>query len=252
MTTTPYAGFRGPTRRVPRPRRRRTLLVTITVALAVLAGGSNLAARGLLHHRIAAAVTGPLKGDVDVSVSGGPALLQIFDKHLPSVEISSDDAQLNGITGIGMDVTLDDVRVGGSGASAGTVTRSHADISIPTAGIQHRLQGSIQRITVTDVRTDPSSHTLQIVLGSDLGLVTLRPQIDSGRVGLTVVSVQFLGRAAPERLTDRIRQSLTSDPASGKDKSYPLGLKATSVDVTSAGLHITLDGGHASLSKGTG
>lgn len=67
--------------------------------------------------------------------------------------------------------------------------------------------------------------------------------MQNGRPTLHLEDAEILGSPAPAGLVDRFQDCL-SDRA-GVD--HPLGLKATSLDVTDTGLDVTLTGGPTQL-----
>uniref|UniRef100_A0AAU2AG31 DUF2993 domain-containing protein n=1 Tax=Streptomyces sp. NBC_00093 TaxID=2975649 RepID=A0AAU2AG31_9ACTN len=104
--------------------------------------------------------------------------------------------------------------------------------------------GSGGRLPVSAVRLHDAADTLTLVLGQGgLGEATLRPQLQNGRPTLHLEDAEILGSPAPAGLVDRFQDCL-SDRA-GVD--HPLGLKATSLDVTDTGLDVTLTGGPTQL-----
>ncbi|MFF4585803.1 DUF2993 domain-containing protein [Streptomyces sp. NPDC001388] len=224
--------------------RYRTASVAVT-ALAVLllaATVAEVAARGLLRGRMATAADRVLGDGSDVHVDGGPALLDLFDRHIDAVTVSSDHATVGRIPDVSVRARLDDIRL--TGNASGTVARTQADVEIPAASLQSLAAGSGGRLPVSAVRLDDAADTLTLVLGrGGLGEATLRPQLQNGRVTLHLEDAEILGSPAPAGFVDRIQDGL-SDRA-GLD--YPLGLKATSLDVTDTGLDVALTGGPTRL-----
>ncbi|MHC3467439.1 LmeA family phospholipid-binding protein [Streptomyces sp. 7R007] len=226
-------------------RRHRALTLTAAaLALTLLfAGAAELAARALLHSRLAAAVGRALgkDGDVRVDITGGPALLDLYERHLDAVTVTGDHAVLGPVPDVSVRARLDDVRL--SGHRSGTVAHTHADVEVPTGSLRDMTSGAGGRLRVSAVRADATSGTLTLDLDGGLGRATLKPRLKDGRVALDLQSADVLGAPAPAALVDRIRGRL----AQRADVAYPLGLKATAVDVTDEGLSITLDGGRTRL-----
>jgi hypothetical protein len=211
------------------------VLLTTTVA--------ELAARTLLHRRLSAAVGRTLGKDTDVDIGGGPALLDLFERHLDAITITvtSGHATLGHIPDVSVQASLDYVRL--TGDHSGTVARTHADVEVPAASLQNMTTQTDGRLPVTDVRLDDQADTITLDLQGGLGRATLQPRLQDGRVTLRLEDAEILGSPAPAAVVDRIQHGLTDHT----DADYPLGLKATAVDVTSTGLTITLDGGPTRL-----
>ncbi|MET8953561.1 LmeA family phospholipid-binding protein [Streptomyces sp. NPDC004393] len=222
--------------------RRHRTVTALALALLLTAAGAELTARTLLHARLATVAGRVLGKGSDIRVEGGPALLDLWERHLDAVTVRSEHARLGRIPDVAVRARLDDIRL--TGGQAGTVARTHAEVAVPAASLQALAAPSGTRIPVTGVRPDPGAGTITLDLGqSGLAQVTLRPRLKDGRVTLAVDSAEVLGGPAPVALVDRIRDTLSD--RSGTD--YPLGLKATALDVTASGLDVTLAGGHARL-----
>lgn len=228
-------------------RRHRAAAVTSVVLTVVLltAAVAELAARTLLHSRLSTVAGRALGRGSAVDIEGGPALLALFDRHLDAVTISNDDATLGRIPGVSVRARLEDPRL--TADRSGTVARTHADVEVPAAALQHMAGTPDGRLPVTAVHLDDRADTVTLDLGrGGLGQATLRPRLQDGRVTLHLAGVEILGSPAPARLVDRIQNGLTS--RTGVD--YPLGLKATTLDVTTRGLAVGLDAGPARLPAG--
>lgn len=224
-----------------RPHRAVSVTATALVLLLLTTTVAELAARTLLHSRLSAAVGRTLGKDTDVDIDGGPALLDLFERHLDAITVTSGHATLGQIPDVSLQARLDDVRL--TGDHSGTVARTHADVEIPAASLQNMTTQTDGRLPVTDVRLDDQADTITLDLQGGLGRATLQPRLQDGRVTLRLDDAEILGSPAPAAVVDRIQHRLTDRT----NADYPLGLKATAVDVTSTGLTITLDGGPARL-----
>ncbi|MEU4092680.1 LmeA family phospholipid-binding protein [Streptomyces sp. NPDC026673] len=230
-------------------RRARTLLGG-AVATAVLAcGAGELTARHVIDQRVAAAagrVLGVAPDRVAVDTGGGPALLALAHRRLDRVELSGDDVTVGRLTGASVRVRMDGLRFGAEPA----VSATHADVRVPAgsaaAGSGDTRDDGDGGLPVSAVVPDPATGTLRLELGGGIGRVTVRPVLRDGRVALTVTGAEFLGRDAAPAVADRIERRLAERAPRGR---YPLALRATSVEVTSGGLHVTLDGGRAALPR---
>ncbi|MFE6283660.1 DUF2993 domain-containing protein [Streptomyces sp. NPDC057877] len=228
------------------PRRRRFAAALLVAGLLLTGTVAELAARALVGGRIEDAVGRRLGEDADVDIDGGPMLLALYDRRLDAVTVSSDDATLGRIEGVQVEARLYDVRLRGG---SGTVARTEADVGVPPAALQSLAGasggqgGARARLEVSGVRTDAEADTVGLVLNGGLGEVTLRPRVEDGRVVLHVDEVSVFGRPAPAALVERFQDTL----GQREDRAYPLGMKATALDVDDSGLHVTLTGGRARL-----
>ncbi|MER8010341.1 LmeA family phospholipid-binding protein [Streptomyces sp. NPDC094149] len=225
-------------------RRHRAVSFTALALTVVLlaATAAELAARTLLQDRLATAAGRALGKDSTVDIDGGPALLALLDRHLDAVTISNDHATLGRIPDVSVRARLQDVRL--TGKRAGTVAAIHAAVEVPATSLQDLTGTKVSRLPVTDVHLDEKTDTITLGLGqASLGQATVQPRLEDGRVTLHLENAEVLGRPAPPRLVDRIQNTLTTRTAA----DYPLGLKATSLDVTPTGLSIGLDAGRTRL-----
>jgi hypothetical protein len=111
---------------------------------------------------------------------------------------------------------------------------------VPAVSLQSLATTPNGRLPVSGVRLDAQADTLTLVIGQGgLGEATLKPELRNGHLSLRLEDAEILGKPAPAALVDRIQHDL----ADRTDIAYPLGLKATSVDVTETGLDVTLAGG---------
>ncbi|MFE7442758.1 DUF2993 domain-containing protein [Streptomyces chartreusis] len=224
-------------------RHRAAALASTALAVVLLtATTAELVARTLLHSRMAAVAGTALGKGTAVDIEGGPAILALFDRHIDAVTITNDHAALGRIPGVSVHARLEDLRL--TADRSGTVARTHADVTVPAASLQRMAGTSDSRLPVTAVRLDDQADTVTLDLGQGgLGQATLQPRLQDGRVALHLADVEILGSPAPPRLVDRIQDTLTT--RNGAD--YPLGLKATKLDVTATGLTVSLDAGPTRL-----
>ncbi|WP_432197136.1 LmeA family phospholipid-binding protein [Streptomyces sp. bgisy027] len=224
-------------------RHRAAALTSAALAVVLLtATAAELVARTLLHSRLAAVADTALGKGTAVDIEGGPALLALFDRQIDAVTISNDHAVLGRIPGVSVHARLEDLRL--TADRSGTVARTHADVTVPAASLQRMADTSDGRLPVTAVHLDDQADTVTLDLGQGgLGQATIQPRLQDGRVSLHLADVEILGSPAPPRLMDRIQDRLTS--RNGAD--YPLGLKASTLDVTAEGLAVGLDAGPTRL-----
>ncbi|MFD9516514.1 DUF2993 domain-containing protein [Streptomyces sp. NPDC059979] len=224
---------------------RRHLVLTVTTAVAlvtvVAAGAGELTARNMIENRIAKAAP-TLGGTLAVGVPGAWALWDLAQASIPRIDISSDDARLGPLSHVRVRARLDDVRLG----DRATVAGAHAQVTASTQSLAAAIRSAAPSVSVSAVTTDPATGTILAAVGpGGAGQLTLRPVLADGKVTLAVDGLTVFGRSVP---TDRFG---TGDgalaPEAGAPKDYPLGLKATSVDVRTDGLHVSLTGGPSTL-----
>jgi hypothetical protein len=223
--------------RLALPRRRRAVAVATVLAVMALtaAGTGEYAAGRLIRDRIAAAAPG-LGADLSVTEAGS-ALWDVVRQQIPRLDLTSDDATLGRLGPVDVQVRLDDVRFGGS---APTVGDASAAVTVPLQSVADSVQAAVPSATVDGVTADPAAGTLRVMLGPG-GVVqlTLRPSLTDGRVGVTAVSADIFGEAMS---ADRLA-TLTSGLDRRAQHAYPLGLRATSVQVDADGLRVELTAG---------
>ncbi|MET9121353.1 DUF2993 domain-containing protein [Streptomyces sp. NPDC004528] len=215
--------------------RRRTVTALACAGLLVaLPAVGELVARAELRHRIRTAVTSRVPaGSLAIGLSSRPALLQLADRRLPFVELDATHARVGRIPDASFHARLAGVRLTGGDRHA-EVASARVTVLVPPAA----LAGDSGGLPVTGVRTDPRRGTVTLLFGQGgLGSVTVRPGVTSGRVRMTVTSVEIMGRAAPEAVARRVRDAVAgrAGPA-----DYPLGLRATSARVEGDGVHVAL------------
>jgi len=215
-----------------------SITAVVLAALLLIVTAAELTARGLLEGRLAATVDRKLGQGSEVDIDGGPALLDLLERHLDAVTVSSDHVTVGRVPDVSVHARLDDLRL--TGDHSGTVARTHAEVEVPAASLESLVTAPNGRLPVSGVRLDAQADTLTLALGQGgLGEATLKPELRNGHLSLRLEDAEILGNPAPTALVDRIQKNLTDRT----DTAYPLGLKATSVDVTETGLDVTLAGG---------
>jgi len=225
---------------------RRHLALTVTTAVVTVAvlgtGLAEFTARHIIQSRIEHAAALALGSDVTMSEGGDWALWDLAHKRIPRLDISSDDARLGPLAQVSVHAQLNDVHLGGTP----TVSSTQVQVTASMQSIADAIHNAAPSVAVTSVTTDPASGT--IIAGVDpggIGQLTLHPQLTDGKVTLAVDGLTVFGRSVPTRRLGMAKAGLGT--ASGPQKAYPLGLKATSVTVQPDGLHITLNGGPSTL-----
>ncbi|MFD3812766.1 DUF2993 domain-containing protein [Rhodococcus sp. NPDC058639] len=223
--------------------RKRTRLVTIAVvlvaALVAVLVGAEVYVRNRATTCLAQSFESELGTGVDVDLSWKPVLLQLVDKQVPSVTLDSDDTAFGPAEEMQVHAVVRNVDLRDSAEGAGTIGSSSAEVTWPTRGILATVQAQSVGALVSDVTADPGAGTLTFVVGGDgLAEFTVRPTVTDGAVAVQTVDASVLGFGLPTALVDGIVEILTSGL-----QQYPLGMKATAVSVTDAGVELTLEGG---------
>jgi LmeA-like phospholipid-binding len=225
-------------------RRHRAAAIAASVALVavVAAGTGEFTARNIIQSRIAKAV--PALGSVAVSESGS-ALWDVMNKHISSVNITSSNAHFGPLSQVSVQARLDNVRLGGKAMMSG----AHAEFTIPAQSIGDAVQAAVPSIPVASVATDPASGMIAVAVGpGGIGQLMLHPVITGGKLSLPVAGLAVMGRSLPPGSLGKAGRGL--GPVSGVQRAYPLGLKATSLQVLPDGLQVTLSGGPGILGSG--
>ena len=172
---------------------RQTITLLAVIAVAALAGG--LACAELYARHRADAV---LVGIAECVVSDGatisygvnpPFLWQHITGHYTNIAVHTAGDRVLSAEGMTADVTLEDVRLSGSGDSKGTIGALDATLTWTAAGIKDTVAANLPGVgaLVTDVTTDPSAGTLEMAAGS--ASVTAKPIVVEGDLNLEVLAV---------------------------------------------------------------
>jgi hypothetical protein len=211
------------------------------VTLLTGAGTGEYAAGRLIRDRIATAAPG-LGADLSVA-EGGSALWDVVRQQIPRLDLTSDDATLGRLGPVDLQVRLDDVRFGGAAPSLGG---ARAAVTVPLQSVADSIQAAVPSATVDGVSADPGTGTLEVLLGpGGLFQLTLRPSLTDGQVRVAAVSADVLGQAVS---ADRLA-ALTGGLNRRVQRSYPLGLRATSVRVGADALRVELTAGPGPLKR---
>ncbi|MEE2032053.1 LmeA family phospholipid-binding protein [Rhodococcus chondri] len=223
--------------------RKRSPLVTIAVllvaALVAVLVGAEVYARNRATTCLAQSFESELGTGVDVDLSWKPVLLQLLDKQVPSVVLDSDDTAFGPAQQMQVHASVHDVDLRDSAEGAGTIGSSSAEVEWPTSGILATVQNQPVGSLVTDVTADEAAGTLKFTVGGNgLAEFTARPVVTDGLITVETTDATILGIGLPTALVDGVVQILTAGL-----QQYPLGMQATSVDVTDSSVQLTLEGG---------
>jgi hypothetical protein len=225
---------------VPTKRRLRKplviLLIVVVLGAVVLAGlvGGEAYARTQAESKLAHAVACQAKDSATVNFGAMPPVLwQVITNHFTNISVHTAGNQLGTAKGMKADVTVQDVDLdntpGRLGALDGTITW-------PTQGIKETVAQKISEFTVKTVTTHASDGTIE--LKGTLITVILKPQVNSGKLSVQVVSVNvgkgFL--SFPLGKEKEKAQAKVDDMINKFSDRAPLGIHVDSVQVTDSGI----------------
>jgi hypothetical protein len=213
------------------------ILVLVIVAALGIAGlvGGELYARNRADNVVATATECVIQDHVNkVSFGSTPFLWQHITGHYRDISIQTAGNNIREAKQMTADINIDDVDLHGNADSKGTIGALDATIGWKSDGIQETVQDAIPFIggLVQSVSTDPGSGTIVLSGALGLGSVTVKPQTDDGKLLLQVVKVTALGAVVPHETAQAALDTFSSTLI----KSYPLGIHADSVQVTTDGV----------------
>lgn len=217
----------------------------VALSIAGLLGG-ELWARNRADTVVAQVVQCIVQDQVDVSFGARPFLLQYATQDYSGISIKTAGNQIGAAKGMQVDLNIDNVKLQDTANSKGTIGSLVANINWSSAGIKQTVQSAMPLLgaIVTDVTTSPSDGTITLV--GALGSVVAKPQVADGGLTLQVQSVTGLGFTLPKEVVQPALDAFTSALTS----SYPLGIKADSVQVTQNGVQSEFSTQNASIPQG--
>lgn len=228
---------------VGRPRRKRSdvrvrgVVATAVVVLVVGAGlaVTDVALRAAAEQRLAEPAGATLGAPSQVTIGGGPFLLQLARGRLDDVRVTADQAVLD-------EGTVTDVRLAATGVTTGEpYTAESATVSgtVPTALIRDRI--AARGLDVDVAVADGGLRASGEVMGAPWG-VTLVPRVaDGGRLVVDLTAADVGGLEVPvELLPASVREAVSGMevPVSG----LPNGLALRDAAVVEGGVAITATG----------
>ncbi|WP_369633855.1 DUF2993 domain-containing protein [Nocardia sp. JMUB6875] len=222
----------------PRNRKKTLLIVGLVVALLLAGGlaGGEAYARNRAEKCISSQFEASMGSKIDVSFGWKPLLLTAFDHKVSRVNVDSDDVKFGSAQGMVVHSVFDDVEYSSDGREL-TIGSSNADVTWSTDGITKTLGG-----LVSATATDPNSGTLSFSVLAGLAQLQVKPKIVGDKIEVDTMQASLLGFGLPTDLVSGIVQALTESL-----QTYPMGLQPTKVEVTNSGLHVTLQGGHTTV-----
>jgi len=226
------------------PRRRRgffrdplhILLACIIAISLILAGliGAELYARHVVNNKVAQAVACELKDQTTVSFAATPLLLwQLATKHFTNISVSTAGNQIGDSKGMKINVNVRDVRLEPTGDSAGTVGAIDGVMTWTADGIRQSVQNAspvLGPFVTNSVVTHPADGTIEFK--GMLDNIAAKPVVSGNELRLEIVSFNALGFTLPKESAQTALDTLTSNLI----KTYPLGIRPDSVQVTPTGV----------------
>ncbi|MGV0849738.1 LmeA family phospholipid-binding protein [Mycolicibacterium phlei] len=221
-----------------KPRRRRartmTILATVLIVVALLAGGlavGELYARNRADGVLTEVAECVTEDGVTISFGVNPPFLwQHLTGHYTNISVTSDGNRVQSADGMTAEVTLEDVRLEGTGDAKGTIGSLQATLSWKSAGIKDTIAENLPGVgsLITGVRTDPAAGTVILEASGD-NSVTAKPVVENGDLNLQVLDVVGpLPKDAVQGALNELTKKLNDN--------YPLGIHADSVEVTDTGV----------------
>lgn len=222
-------------------KRNRLVIVLVVVAVLIAAvAAAEVYVRRQAENCLASEFESQLGSKVDVGLSWKPVLLQMVDKKIPSVTLSSDDTSFGPAVGMQVQAQVNDVSLEQTPDSNGTIGSSTAEVQWSTEGILATMQQQPFGSLIGNVTASPDAGTLTFSVGTG-GLIDLevRPHVTAGNtITVETTDARILGFGLPTELVDGVVQSLTEIL-----QDYPLNMAPTALTVTSEGIEVSLAGG---------
>ena len=221
-----------------------TVAAVVVVALVAVLVGVEVYARNRATTCLAQSLESELGTGVDVDLSWKPVLLQLIDKKVPSVTLTSDDSAFGPAQGMTVHAVAKDVDLNATADTAGTIGSSRAEVVWPASGILATVQSQGLGTLVSAVTPNAAAGTLTFTVAGSLAEFTVRPVAQGGVVTVETVDASVLGIGLPTALVDGVVDIL----ATGLQQ-YPLGMQATAVSVDDTGVNLTLEGGSFAMPR---
>jgi hypothetical protein len=227
--------------------RTSLLLILLIVALVVIAipVGGELYARHVASTKVANAVQCEVQDSANVSFSPAPPVLwQYLTKDYSDISVQTGGNQVRQAKGMKVNLDIRDIKLNGTGNSAGTIGSLNGNITWSADGIKQSIQDAIPvlgKFVSGEVTTNPGDGTIQ--MKGLLDSATVKPQIVNNGLSLQVVSLTALGS---KMSTETVQKNL-DDLTSKATQNYPLGIHADSVKVTDSGVEATFSTSNATI-----
>jgi len=230
--------------------RTSLLLILLIVALLVIAVpiGAELYARHVASSKVASAVACEAQDSASVSFAGMPPVLwQYLTKDYSDISVQTGGNQVHQAKGMKVSLDIRDVKLSNTNNSQGTIGSLNGTVTWSADGIKQSIQNIIPvlgKFVSGDVTTNPGDGTVE--LKGTFASATVKPQIVNNGLSLQVVSLTALGSTMSTATVQKNLDGLTSKAT----QSYPLGIHADSVKVTSTGVEGTFSSSNATIPAG--
>ncbi|MGA8546788.1 MAG: DUF2993 domain-containing protein [Mycobacterium sp.] len=222
------------------------MILAIVVLLVLAAAiGAELYTRHLASSKVANAVQCEIQDSANVSFAATPPVLwQYLSSHYTQISVQTAGNQVRSAKGMKVDLTIRDIKLSDTSNSKGTIGSINGSITWSSDGIKQSIQDAIPvlgKFVTGEVTTNPSDGTVS--LKGMLDSATVKPQIVNNGLSLQVVSLSALG----SKMSTTDVQKHLDDLTSKATQSYPLGIHADGVKVTSSGVEATFSTQNATI-----
>ncbi|MGV9615512.1 LmeA family phospholipid-binding protein [Nocardia xishanensis] len=219
---------------------RRTLVIALvvvaTLLVTILVAGEAYA-RHAVSRCISSQFEKEMGSQIDVGFGAKPMLITWFDGKVSSVTVDSKDNKFGPAVGMVVHAKFNDLEGVNNAQGGGSVGSSSANVTWSNEGIEETLGGM-----VSGVRSSSSTGMITLDVLGGLAQLQVHPEVRNGVVEVQTKSAELLGIGLPTDLVEGIVDLMTQSL-----QSYPMGLKATEIEVTDNGVAVQLAGGHTQL-----
>ncbi|WP_265443082.1 DUF2993 domain-containing protein [Flexivirga meconopsidis] len=228
----------------PRRRRRAPLIAAVAIlAVLALVAGAEFLVRHQLRSSVSNAMENGLRtSSVDVGIGSTPALLDLGRGSIDKVTLNAQNATICQVRDVSINADVRDVSTSPSG---GRIGESNLALTLSGQAMADLVAGSGQAQGVT-ATPEPASGTVQLSGFGGLAQIWVRPSVKGGQLDFTITKASLAGRDVP---ADQAQKMLGGSSGGSGMTQLPLGLKATSVKVTGAGLVASFRGAPTTLPK---
>lgn len=209
------------------------IIISVLVLIAIPVG-VEIYVRHEANNKIAAATACIVKDQATASFGVTPLVTwQVLTDHYTNISIETAGNNIRDAKGMKLQLNINDVKIDNSADRKGTVGAIDATITWTSEGIKETVQNAIPvlgEFVTSSVTTHPKDSTIE--LKGMLNDITAKPVVKNGGLELQIVSFNTLGFSLPKESV----QSTLNEYTTKLTKSYPLGIKAESVEVTEKGV----------------
>ena len=229
--------------------KRRPSIALISVGtLLTLTLGAEVTAHTLIDHKIGTIAGRAFEAShPNVSIGSTPVLVDLASGQISKVSVDSSSATICQLSGVDVSATLHDVGISSDDGQGRSVGHTHATLILGSTALQSAVATKNSKLAAAlTISTDPANDLVHVKIGPG-GLVDVaeRPSLDGQTMKISLESVTVAGRPVPTSLATQLTGG--SSPNERSFTELPMGLKATGVAVTDAGIAVTFDGGATHL-----